>query len=250
MQSNSNRAEDEDTSSEIRSVLTPNHDRHQTENISSRNPCELSLVNGRINSIRDAPETEKSTSLYADPWIHSCDQPSPIDFLLKQNQKQSQKSIQYESRLYYHSLPSTSDDHIWQQQQQGQPLLPDIDKDIEYVESRLRGQTTVSLPSSHYSRDPPTWLRLPHQDYINVLSSSSDNSHQQQADVSAHQKYSCTLQSNDTTVIPIKSVTSKASATLSTSTNGSVKTVKNRLEKVKDQKAAKTLRYINMLRLF
>ncbi|CAF1103607.1 unnamed protein product [Adineta ricciae] len=246
MQSSSNRAEDEDTSSEIRSVLTTNHDRHQTETILSQNPCKLSLANGRINAIHDAPEIEKSTSPYADPWIRRCDQPSPIDFLLKQNQKQRQKSIQYESRLYYHSLPSTSDDHISQQQHQRQLLLPNIDKDIEYVESRLRGQTTVSLPSSHYSRDPPTWLRLPHQDYINVLSSSSDDPHQQQADVPVHQKYPCTLQSNDTAVTPIKSVTSKASATVSTSTNGSVKTGKNRMEKIKDQKAAKTLSAILM----
>ena len=229
MQSNSNRAEDEDTSSEIRSVLTPNHDRHQTENISSRNPCELSLVNGRINSIRDAPETEKSTSLYADPWIRRCDQPSPIDFLLKQNQKQRQKSIQYESRLYYHSLPSTSDDHIWQQQQQGQPLLPDIDKDIEYVESRLRGQTTVSLPTTHSTTfaHENTWRRSSNRNYPNILSSNDPPPNRKSSNLNPKQSSNDAISANKANKTP---------------TNENIKPNKRRIEKIKDQKAAKTLR--------
>jgi hypothetical protein len=197
--------------------------------------------------VHDGYESSK-LGLDADPWVRRPDQPSPIDFILKQGHKQQrQKSIQYETRLYYYSPSSPSDEQLTQQQEhQRQPLLSNVDKDIEYVESRLRGQTTDSLPPAshpaHYSRDG-TWLRLPHKNHANVLSPSSND--QQQLTTSVHQTYldvASTSQNNDTAACATKAITQKPSTTLSTSTNGSVKTVKSRIEKVKDQKAAKTLR--------
>jgi hypothetical protein len=206
----------------------------------------MCLVNGRPGPICDSSEQNK-TILYADPWIRRCDQPSSIEYIYNQQQQQQRpKSIQYETRLYYHSLSSTSDDHLSQQQRQ--PLLNNIDKDIEYVESRLRGQTTVSLPTCHstnYTHDV-SWRRHLHQNFINVLSSSTDHQQQQQKQTRlVHQKYSSTpntQQINETSISPPKLMKQKSSTPISTNTNGSVKTVKSRIEKMKDQKAAKTLR--------
>jgi len=204
------------------------------------------LINGHSSTtIRDTSEQNKSI-IYADPWIRRCDQPSSIDYVCNQEQQQQQerqKSIQYETRLYYHSLSPTSDEHLSQQQQQ--PLLSTIDKDIEYVESRLRGQTTVSLPTSqsaHYTHDG-SWRRFPRQKYMNVLSPSSNDP--QQSTQLVHQKYPNTTNIqpiNETTSPCSKSITPKSAIPISINTNGSVKTVKSRMEKMKDQKAAKTLR--------
>jgi hypothetical protein len=223
--------DDEETSSEIRPVMTPTiHDSHP-----SPTNGKMCLVNGRPGVVRESTEQTKPT-LYADPWIRRCDQPSSIDSISNQDQ-QRQKSIQYETRLYYHSLSSTSDDHLSQQQQQ--PLLSNVDKDIEYVESRLRGQTTISLPNTH----DVSWRQLPNHNYINTLLSTSND--QQQQTRLVHQKYPTTTntqQINEKVLSPPKSIPQKVSTPLSTNTNGSVKTVKSRGEKMKDQKAAKTLR--------
>ncbi|CAF0950749.1 unnamed protein product [Adineta steineri] len=238
--SNSNRVDDDESSSEIRSIITTNLNRNLTDNVPLTNTGKICLVNGRTsNTLRDTSEQNKS-NLYADPWIRRCDQPPSIEYLYNQEQKQHrQKSIQYETRLYYHSLASTSDEHLSHQQQQRQPLLNNIDKDIEYVESRLRGQTTVSFPaSSHYSHNS-SWLRLPHHDYITELSPLPND--QQQSTLLVHQKYFNTQQINETIVSPTKPISQKISAQVTANTNGSVKTVKRRMEKVKDQKAAKTL---------
>jgi len=208
----------------------------------------MCLVNGRSATIGDSSEQNKPI-LYADPWIRRCDhdhQASPIEYLYNRDQQhRRQKSIQYETRLYYHSLSSTSDDHLSQQQRQ--PLLNNIDKDIEYVESRLRGQTTVSLPTSHptnYTHDVSWRRHQPHQNFINVLSSSSNDQQQQQQQQTrlVHQKYSNTSniqQINETSISSSKLTPQKS---VSTNPNGSVKTVKTRIDKMKDQKAAKTLR--------
>lgn len=126
--------------------------------------------------------------------------------------------------------------------------MNNIDKDIEYVESRLRGQTTVSLPASHsvnYARDASWRRHHPHQNFINVLSSNDQQQQQpppQQQTCPAHQKYSNTQQINETSMSTPKLITQKSATPISTNTNGSVKTVKSRIEKMKDQKAAKTLR--------
>jgi hypothetical protein len=236
---NPNLADDDEFSSETHPVITPTIDRNLADSLT--NNGKMCLVNGRPGTISNSPEQHKPM-LYADPWIRRCDQPLSIDDIC--NQDHRQKSIQYETRLYYHSLSSTSDDHLSQQQRQS--LLHNIDKDIEYVESRLRGQTTVSLPASHstnYTHDVG-WRRQPQQNFINVLPSSNDQQQQQQTHL-VHQKYltpTNTQQINETSISPPKLTTEKSSTLMSTSTNGSVKTVKSRIEKMKDQKAAKTLR--------
>jgi hypothetical protein len=197
------------------------------------------LGNGRSNTIGDSSDQSKPI-LYADPWIRRCDQPLSSNHLSDQDHRQ--KTIQYETRLYYHSLSSTSDEHISQQQRQ--PLLNNIDKDIEYVESRLRGQTTVSLPTSHsttYTRDA-SWRRHPQK---NLTPNSSSANDQQQQTRLVHQKYPTTTntqQINETDASTPKLSQQKSLTLPSINTNGSVKTVKSRLEKMKDQKAAKTLR--------
>lgn len=235
--------DDDESSSDTHPVINSMIDRNLTNN------GKICLVNGRPGTICDSSEQPKPI-LYADPWIRRCDhQPSSIDYMYNNQQEQRQKSIQYETRLYYHSLSSTSDDHLSQQQRQ--PLLNNIDKDIEYVESRLRGQTTVSLPASHsanYKHDA-SWRRhhhSPQKNFINVLSSSLSNDQQQQQQQqqtrSVHQKYSNNQQINETSITTPKLLTQKPSSPITNNSNGSVKTVKNRIEKVKDQKAAKTLR--------
>ncbi|CAF4329024.1 unnamed protein product, partial [Adineta steineri] len=64
---------------------------------------------------------------------------------------------------------------------------------------------------------------------------------QQQSTLLVHQKYFNTQQINETIVSPTKPIPQKLSPQVTANTNGSVKTVKRRMEKVKDQKAAKTL---------
>jgi hypothetical protein len=122
--------------------------------------------------------------------------------------------------------------------------LNNIDKDIEYVESRLRGQTIVSFPASrstNYTHDI-NWRRTHNPNYTNVLISSLND---QQQTRHINHKYLNTQQSDETIVSSSKLTTQKSStpvSTTTTTTNGSVKTVKSRIEKMKDQKAAKTLR--------
>ncbi len=97
-------------------------------------------------------------------------------------------------------------------------MINTIDKDIEYVESRLRGQTTVSLPNAHTTN-------------INFRRNYSNNQQQ------ISQKYlnkNNKQQTNGT-------ITSRK-LTITTEKNENVKTVKRRIDKMKDQKAAKTLR--------
>ena len=80
---------------------------------------------------------------------------------------------------YHHHL----DDHLSQHQQQRQPLLCNIDKDIEYVESRLRGQTTISLPVSHpltIHHDIELATTFSNHIIYNALLSPSDDQQQQQ----------------------------------------------------------------------
>lgn len=222
--------DDEDSSNEISPVMN--------EALSLKNNGKLPLVNGRPDIIYTSDQGKSMH--YADPWIPRSDQPLSSNSFLNDNQRQ--KSIQYETRLYYHSLSSTSDEHLCQQQQR-QPLLNNIDKDIEYVESRLRGQTTVSLPASHtnsYTRDA-SWRRHPPRNLIDISPMSSE----QRQNPLMHQKYptmSQTQSNNESTLSSPKSNLRKSLSPMPTNTNGSVKTVKSRMEKMKDQKAAKTLR--------
>ncbi|MCC6156309.1 MAG: hypothetical protein IT367_21260, partial [Candidatus Hydrogenedentes bacterium] len=182
--------------------------------------------------------------LYADPWIRRCDDPSSINSMYSQAHQQRQKSIQYETRLYCHSLSSASDEHISQQQRQ--PLINNIDKDIEYVESRLRGQTTISLPPPRHSANctnDSNWRQISKQNCVDPLVSSSND--KQQSVHIANQTCPSTMSTqkrNEVNAATSKPSTQKLTTSISTSTHGSVKTVKNRLEKMKDQKAAKTLR--------
>ena len=227
---NQRTGDDEESSNEISPVVN--------DSFSLKNNGKISLANGRPDTMYTSSDASKSM-LYADPWIPRSDQ--PLSSNLVYNDDQRQKSIQYETRLYYHSLSSTSDEHLSQQQRQ--PLLNNIDKDIEYVESRLRGQTTVSLPASHsnsYTHDV-NWRRRPR---LNVMDISPFSSEQRQTP-RMHQKYPTISQSestNETNLSLPKLVVQKSLTPTPISTNGSVKTVKSRMEKMKDQKAAKTLR--------
>lgn len=207
--------------------------------LSLKNNGKMSLANGRPDAMYTSSDQGKSMH-YADPWIPRSDQPLSSNPF--HNDDQRQKSIQYETRLYYHSLSSTSDEQLSQQQQR-QPLLNNVDKDIEYVESRLRGQTTVSLPASHsnsYTRDV-SWRRRAHQNLIDISPLSSE----QRQNSLMHQKYPAmpqTQSNNESNLSSPKSPIRKSLTPMPTNTNGSVKTVKSRMEKMKDQKAAKTLR--------
>ncbi|CAF1211505.1 unnamed protein product [Rotaria sordida] len=238
--------DDDEYSSELHPVISSNNDQNRTNSQSLINNGKFFLVNGRSGNIHNSSEQIKPI-IYADPWIRRCDQPSLINDTYNQERE---RSIQYETRLYCHSLSSPSDDHLsqqqqQQQQQQRQPLLNNIDKDIEYVESRLRGQTSISLPQPHsttYTHDA-SWRQLPKHKCIDPLLSSSN--HQQQQTHIVHQTCSNTInipQRNETNVSSSKSLTQKRTTMpVPTNTHGSVKTVKSRLEKMKDQKAAKTL---------
>jgi hypothetical protein len=162
--------EDEESSNEIRPVISPT--------ISGS----LSLTN---NTLNDRLVNTRQSIKPNDPWIRRCDQQRP-------------------------SLLSTSDECLPQHQQ---PLINSIDKDIEYIESRLRGQTSSSLPNSNETN----WRRSSNRTHTQSMPQRPSN----------------------------KELTSQKSQT-----NASVKTVKRRLEKVKDQKAAKTLRLINKSNMF
>jgi hypothetical protein len=164
--------EDEESSNEIRPVISPT--------VSGS----LSLTN---NTLNDRLDNTRQSIKPNDPWIRRCDQ--------------QQKFIQYEKRP---SLLSTSDECLPHHQQ---PLINSVDKDIEYVESRLRGQTTTSLPNSNETN----WRRPSNRTYTQSMPQKPSN---------------------------------KELTTQKSQTNESVKTVKRRIEKVKDQKAAKTLRLI------
>ncbi|CAF2468583.1 unnamed protein product [Rotaria sp. Silwood2] len=239
---NQNGDEDDEFSSELQPAINSTNDRNKTNSQSLTNNGKVYLANGRSSNSRNSSEQTKSI-LYTDPWIRRSDQPPAINDMYNQ---QRQKSIQYETRLYCHSLSSTSDDHISQQQQR-QPLVNTIDKDIEYVESRLRGQTTISLPPPHattYTHDA-SWRQHPKHNCIDpLLASSNDQQQQQQPTHIVHQTCPNTVniqQRNEIIVPPSKALTQKLTTPVSTNTRGSVKTVKSRLEKMKDQKAAKTL---------
>ena len=238
-QSSRHRNHDDDSSSEIRPVMSPTSDHHLTDSFSLKSNGKLCLGNGHADGTRETIEPAKSMPS-SDPWILRRDLPASTESMCDYEQ-QRPKSVQYETRPYYRSLSATSDDYPCQhqhqqqqqQQQQLQPLLNNIDKDIEYVESRLRGQTIVSLPSNHASDYTPDahWQRLSNRQYKSPLSSSSQPMHAKYS-TGTNKPYS------NEPVTPTKSSTDKSQV------NESVKTVKRRMEKMKDQKAAKTLRSV------
>jgi hypothetical protein len=184
-------------------------------NISETNIC---LGNGRTNAIRETTEPNKNLPLI-DPWVRRCDRSVSTESIPQHEAVHRQKSIQYETRPYYRSLSSTSDDCLSQPHRQ--PLVNTIDKDIEYVESRLRGQTTISLPNAHSTtyNQTITWRQVSNRNYP------------------TEQKYSNT---NPKTEINGCVLSAKSSGT--SQKKESVKNVKRRIDKMKDQKAAKTLR--------
>ncbi|CAF3868209.1 unnamed protein product [Rotaria magnacalcarata] len=103
-----------------------------------------------------------------------------------------------------------------------------------YCLKRLRGQTTITLPTAHGTNytESMTWRRTASRNYANVLSSSN----QQQQTLQAHAQYL-----NMPNKQQINETVRSTKSTITNPKNESVKTVKRRLEKVKDQKAAKTL---------
>jgi hypothetical protein len=233
--------DDDDSSNELHPVVSSIRNRNVTESIELKANGRITLVNGRIDAHDESIKPSKS-HVYTDPWIRRTDQlPSIYAHDLSTN-----RDIQYETRHHYHCLSSTTDDH--QLEQQHCPLITPIDKDIEYVESRLRGQTAVVQ-----SMSPSTSTSNTTNDQWRI-STSHDN--YQHADVSSYDrqqmrpvqdKYSNidnTKPFNETIELPPKSILQKSQATVTVQNQESVKTVKNRMEKMKDQKAAKTLRFL------
>ena len=221
-------------------MICPVHDRNLTETIELQPNGKVSLVNGRSDSTHDSSEQTKAL-LYADPWIRRCDQP-PTTKSPYAHEQSHQKSIQYEPPLYYRSLSSSSNTRLSRSHQQPLPTTG-VDKDIEYVESRLRGQTTISLPASHsvHYTDEESWRRpVPHSNYIRVLPILSHDRPQKYVHTS-----DVTPRTADTDSEASRKLTlQKSQAFIAANRNGSVKTVKSRIEKMKDQKAAKTLRFV------
>jgi hypothetical protein len=227
----SKRNEDDESSTDIRPVISPTLYENLPNSYSLTNNGQISLANGHTSTFQESSEPTK-TILSDDPWIRRCDQSLSTESISNQEQVQRQKSIQYETRLYYRSLSSTSDDCLSFQHRQ--PLLNPIDKDIEYVESRLRGQTTVSLPNAHSANcaDDIHWRQASSRNYKNVLSSNK-----QQQTHQIHSKYSDVNPKQ-----PINGTVGSIKSTIPSRNNQSIKTAKRRIDKIKDQKAAKTLR--------
>ncbi|CAF2371810.1 unnamed protein product [Rotaria sp. Silwood2] len=238
--SKENNNEDDECSSEIQRVISPTIDENLTDPYPLTNNSEICRIITHSSPTFESFEKTKVNSSH-DPWIRRSKEPLSTECIYNEEQHQQQKSTQSQSHPYCRSVSSTFDDCLIQHQQNRQPFISTIDKDIEYVESRLRGQTTTSLPTPHsanYTEDI-SWRRrqppppLP-RNYTNVVSSSS-NQKQQSLKV-LNQNYSNTnnKQQIDGTIRSIKS-------TITNQKCESVKTVKRRLEKLKDQKAAKTL---------
>lgn len=196
---------DDECSSEIRPVVSPVLEQNL--------PAKVSLQN---------IEQDKAPSSN-DPWVRRYDQSISIESISNPEQisHQRRRSIQYETRPYYRSISSASDDCLSPQARQS--LINAIDKDIEYVESRLRGQTTISLPNAHSTAFTQTihWRPISTRTYPNIPNES---------------KYSTANRSD------LNGTTISAKALLNQHKKESVKATKRRIDKMKDQKAAKTLR--------
>ena len=192
-------------------MISPTLDQNLSDTYSLATNGKICLVNNRPGTIRESSNGNNKGILSNDPWIRRYD---PSYFKQSVYHHTQPSIIQYETRPYYHSLASTSDDCLSQQHHR-QSINNTIDKDIEYVESRLRGHTTVSLPNSHLTN------------HINWRQISNE---------STQEKYSKSTQTNEINPSPKSTLTSRKSQTFE-----SVKRVTQRLEKNKDQKAARTL---------
>lgn len=220
---------DDEISSEIRAAISPMIDPFTSSEISR-----TKLVNGARS------DTCQLTSASNDPWIRRHDQPKSNNSVSNQDIHQK-NMIEYETHPYYRSLSSTSDDypthqdHHHQAQEQKSLSNTMVDKDIEYVESRLRGQTTVSLPANHSTsfKNDISWSRVSTNSRFAHNSPSTSNHSQTQQKTQIHQKYA----------MPGNRTVNNSKIPTKTATNENVKTGKRRIDKVKDQKAAKTLRF-------
>ncbi|CAF0911044.1 unnamed protein product [Rotaria sordida] len=218
--------EDDECSSEIQRVISPTIDENLTDPFPLKNNNELCRIINHSNSTCESFETTKINSSN-DPWIRRSKDPLSTECIYNEEQQQQQSTLP-KIHSYCPSVSSTFDECLIQQQNR-QPFISTIDKDIEYVESRLRGQTTTSLPTSNstnYTGDI-TWRRQPIRNYTNILSSSN----QQQK----------SLQIHNSNINNKQQINGSFRSTITNQKCGSVKTVKRRLEKMKDQKAAKTL---------
>ena len=208
--------EEDEFSSEIRVVISSTIEQNPTDS----NNNKMRLINGNMQKSIE----QNRTFSVIDPWVRRCDQSicKKSISLPSEQQVPRQKLIQYETRPYYRCLSSTSDD--CPSPQHRQPLINSIDKDIEYVESRLRGQTTISLPNAY--NQTSNWRQTSNRNSPNVTSFNEPK------DFNTNIK----VQMNGTNVSPKASMKFR-----------SVKSSKRRAEKMKDQKAAKTLRYLSFL---
>lgn len=195
--------------------------------------------NGNSASVDHQIETENGelfprneSNVYNDPWIRRSDKLLNVS-LSNDDRPSKNRPIEYEGRLYFRSVSSSSHEHFSKQRTK---LTSTVDKDIEYVESRLRGQTSLSLPVVRLNQcgNEETFQRDKTQ--VNQIDDDKQVSHEN-------------LCQRSTTNIEINENRTKPAFSKSTSVkgnnvrDGSVKNVKNRAEKVKDQKAAKTLRF-------
>ncbi|CAF0848413.1 unnamed protein product [Rotaria sp. Silwood1] len=229
--SKQNNNEDDECSSEIQCVISPTIDENLTNPFPLTNNGDIGRIITHSSPTCESCETTKANSAH-DPWVRRSKDPLSNECLYNDAQ---QKSIQSDIHPYCRSISSTFDDCPIQHQQNRQPFISTIDKDIEYVESRLRGQTTISLPTTHSTNytEAISWRRPPTRNYTGILSSSNQ---QQQTPKMKNPHYS-----NIHNKQQINGTIRSTQSTMTSQKCESVKTVKRRLEKMKDQKAAKTL---------
>ena len=233
-----NKNDDDELSSEMYPVISSTVDKNFTDQYLPANNNKTRNINVHLNSARERSEIS-SINISNNPWIPRCNR--PLSDQITYNREQQRKSAQYESHPYYRSLSFISYDCFLQRQQQRQPLFSTVDKDIEYVESRLRGETINSPPTAHLTdhTNDLTWR----QPYSNVLTTSSSmDNHQQIFHVHQEHLNTTNKQQINGTVRSARSTTS----TQQSRKTDNARTVKRRTEKMKDQKAAKTLRSIQI----
>ena len=174
MKSKQDKNEDDELSSVVQPAISSTNDENLTDHFSLINQNRMFRKHAHSSTTREPLEETKAN---IDPWVRRCDQTLQTQISYVPNQEEN--SIQYETRPYYRSLSSTSDECLLQHQQTRQPALNSIDKDIEYVESRLRGRTTISLPTCHSTNfgNDTSWRQASMRNYpINIALSTSSMS--------------------------------------------------------------------------
>ena len=224
--------------------MSPILEQNLNETIELETNGDLPRADTELEPVLQDSSEQAQTILYSDPWIRRSDQTSNFPSV-DDDRSNKEKLVHYEGRLYYRSISPSSHDHAMNQRSN---VSHSIDKDIEYVESRLRGQTAISLPVTrltHCTSDETLQQTRTTSTQANHIHVIPVTPYEHSSKCQTQQKYSdvSNFSPNDETNESVaKSVSTKSNSIVTTNRNGSVKTVKNRTEKLKDQKAAKTLR--------